>query len=105
MKYFFLAENWHIGRVWEFGGQWDLATWRRPPNIQRTSLGMETNNERFWLYQVEDAVLMLEIRPDPVPDSPQVIGQVMIKRLMTPEEAIAQLNQAAIVLKNNVVRT
>jgi len=37
---------------------------------------------------------MLEVSPSN-PEDQSTIGQVMIKRLMTPEEAIAQLNQAS----------
>lgn len=94
MKYFFLTEGWQIGRVWEFGGIWDNFAWRRPPNIQRTNIAMDNRGERLWLYQVEDPILMLEVCPDPTVIKTENIGQVMIKRLMTPEEAIAQLNQA-----------
>lgn len=95
MKYFFLTEGWQIGRVWEFGGLWDVATWRRQPHIDRTNLAIDHKDERLWLYQVEDSILMLEVSPHNTPENPNNIGQVMIKRLMTPEEAIAQLNQAS----------
>ena len=94
MKYFFLTEGWQIGRVWEFGGLWDDAAWRRSPRIQRTNIAIGHKDETLWLYQVEDPILMLEVSPDPNSDNKTNIGQVMIKRLMTPEEAIAQLNQA-----------
>jgi hypothetical protein len=95
MKYFFLTEGWQIGRVWEFGGLWDIATWRRQPQIDRTNLAIDHKGERLWLYQVEDPILMLEVSPHSTPENPNNIGQVTIKRLMTPEEAIAQLNQAS----------
>ena len=94
MQYFFLTEGWHIGRVWEPGGLWDMLSWRRSPKIQRTNIAMENQGERLWLYQVEDPILMLEVTPDPALVKTENIGQVMIKRLMSPEEAIAQLNQA-----------
>ena len=55
---------------------------------------MEHKGEKLWLYQVEDPILMLEVSPGASNDSPSNIGQVMIKRLMNPEEAIAQLGQA-----------
>ncbi|NJN73564.1 MAG: hypothetical protein HC799_12535 [Limnothrix sp. RL_2_0] len=96
MKYFFLTEGWQIGRVWEFGGLWDVAAWRRAPHINRTNLAIDHKGERLWLYQVEDPILMLEVSPSySTPENPNNIGQVTIKRLMTPEEAIAQLNQAS----------
>ncbi|AFY38844.1 hypothetical protein Lepto7376_2571 [[Leptolyngbya] sp. PCC 7376] len=95
MKYFFLTEGWQIGRVWEFGGLWDDAAWRRSPRIQRTNIAIDHKDERLWLYQVEDPILMLEVRPHQMANNTSNIGQVTIKRLMTPEEAIAQLNQAS----------
>ena len=98
MKYFFLTEGWQIGRVWEFGGLWDASSWRRSPRINRTNIAMEHKGEKLWLYQVEDPVLMLEVRPSASTDGPKNIGQVMIKRLMNPEEAIAQLGQAKYLL-------
>ena len=95
MKYFFLTEGWQIGRVWEFGGLWDAAVWWRSPRINRTNIAMANKGEKLWLYQVEDPILMLEVSPgDTIANAPN-IGQVTIKRLMTPEEAIAQLNQAS----------
>ncbi len=100
MQYFFLTEGWHIGRVWEPGGPWDILSWRRPPKIQRTNIAMENQGERLWLYQVDDPILMLEVTPDPTKVKTENIGQVMIKRLITPEEAIAQLNQANTLYKD-----
>ena len=94
MKYFFLTEGWQIGRVWEFGGLWDTVSWRRSPRIARTNIAMEHKGEKLWLYQVEDPILMLEVSPSQSANAPSTIGQVMIKRLMNPEEAIAQLGQA-----------
>jgi hypothetical protein len=94
MKYFFLTEGWQIGRVWEFGGLWDPLVWRRPPKIDRTNIAIENQGERLWLYQVEDPIIMLEVAPQTPNNKADNIGQVTIKRLMTPEEAIAQLNQA-----------
>ena len=64
MKYFFLTEGWQIGRVWEFGGLWDDAVWRRSPRINRTNIAMTHKDEKLWLYQVEDPILMLEVSPD-----------------------------------------
>ena len=97
MKYFFLSEGWHVGRVWEFGGLWNEASWRRRPEIRQLNLCISENGERLWLYAAEDAVLMLEVRPgDPSVTTPnnRTIGQVVLKRLMTPDQAIALLASA-----------
>ncbi|MEL6223047.1 MAG: hypothetical protein AAFR31_10460 [Cyanobacteria bacterium J06627_8] len=94
MKYFFLSDGWAVGRVWELGGLWNETAWRRPPQIQRQSLYLEEKGERLWLYSVEDAVLMVEVKPEVDKDSsfPQCpIGQVVLKRLITAEQVIAFL--------------
>lgn len=96
MKYFFLSQGWSVGRVWEFGGLWNEGSWRRKPEIQQTALCILENNERLWLYSVEDAVIMVEVRPiDPV-SSPasRTIGNVVLKRLITAEQAIELLCKA-----------
>ncbi len=52
------------------------------------------NGEKMWLYRVEDAVLMVEVKPgegvevDPATKS---IGQVVLKRLMTADQVIDRL--------------
>jgi hypothetical protein len=93
VKYFFLSDGWIIGRIWEFGGLWNESAWRRRPEIQRTSLYILEKNEQLWLYQVESAVLMLEVRPiEPVAE--QTIGQVVLKRLMSAEQAILDCAEA-----------
>ncbi|NJO43433.1 MAG: hypothetical protein HC769_37135 [Cyanobacteria bacterium CRU_2_1] len=97
MKYFFLSDGWTIGRVWEFGGLWNEASWRRKPEIEQTNLCILENGEKLWLYRVEDAVLMLEVRPiDPTLSKPETrsIGQVVLKRLITAEQAIDILCKA-----------
>lgn len=93
MKYFFLTEGWAIGRIWGFGGLWQELGWRREPNIQRLNLCIQEQGETLWLYQVEDAVLMLEVRPTAAVKSEvgRTIGQVVLKRLMTAEQVIEQL--------------
>ncbi len=98
MKYFFLSEGWILGRVWEFGGLWNEAAWRRPPDIRRLDLYIRENEETLWLYRAEDAVLMVEVMPDPkqqddVHNSP-TIGNVVLKRLMTADQAIEHLAAA-----------
>ncbi|MDX2099705.1 MAG: hypothetical protein SFW36_18155 [Leptolyngbyaceae cyanobacterium bins.59] len=97
MKYFFLSDGWTIGRVWELSGLWNENIWRRKPDIQRMSLGILEQNEKLWLYQVEDAVLMVEVKPmetTPVSGDIQAIGQVVLKRLIGPEQAIEKLSTA-----------
>lgn len=86
-----------MGRVWEFGGLWNENAWRRKPEIQQTSLCMLENNERLWLYSVEEAVIMIEVRQiDPSLNSPasRSIGSVVLKRLITAEQAIELLCKA-----------
>lgn len=95
MKYFFLSDGWTTGRVWEFGGLWDEVGWQRKPHLSRRNLFIEENGERLWLYQVEDAVLMVEVMPQEAVHAP--IGQVVLKRLITAEQAIERLCGAALV--------
>lgn len=95
MKYFFLSEGWILGRVWEFGGLWNEAAWRRPPDIRRLDLYIREEGETLWLYRAEDAVLMVEVMPDPkhqaeAHNSP-TIGNVVLKRLITADQAIERL--------------
>ena len=95
MKYFFLSEGWTFDRVWEFGGLWDENAWRRRPQIQRLNIGIVEKGQTLWLYQVEDAVLMVEVKPTPqVADSVQTIGQVVLKRLISADQVIDLLTTA-----------
>lgn len=107
MKYFFLSDGWDVGRVWEFGGLWSEATWRRNPEIQRLSLSVWEHGEKLWLYRVEDAVIMVEVRPGKVVSadnqrgdhksiSSTPIGKVVLKRLITAEQAIEYINNTGI---------
>jgi hypothetical protein len=99
MKYFFLAEGWTYYRVWEMGGLWQESLWQRKPLIQSLNLGIVENNEILWLYQVEDAVLMLEVKPmqnDIISSS--TIGQVIVKRLIDAEATIELLNRSETIL-------
>ncbi len=93
MKYFFLSDGWTTGRIWEFGGLWDEFAWQRKPHIQRLKLCVQDNGETLWLYQVEEAVLMVEVRPEAASDRP--IGQVVLKRLITAEQVIQYLCENA----------
>jgi hypothetical protein len=97
VKYFFLSDGWDIGRVWEFGGLWNEAAWRRGPHIQRMDLYIWENSEKMWLYWVEDAVLMVEVIPTAaaqIDPKAQSIGQVVLKRLINAEQVIELLNKA-----------
>jgi hypothetical protein len=92
VKYFFLSEGWTTGRIWEFGGLWDEFAWQRKPHIKQLQLCTVENGEKLWLYQVEDAVLMVEVCPLGQPT--QAIGQVVLKRLITAEQALEHLCSA-----------
>ncbi len=92
MKYFFLSEGWTYGRVWEFGGLWGQTTWRRPPHIKRLNCGIVQKGESLWLYEVEDAVIMLEVKSQT--QEPSNIGQVVLKRLIPAEQVIKVLTEA-----------
>ena len=92
MKYFFLSEGWTTGRIWEFGGLWNEGVWQRKPHLQRMNLHITESNERLWLYQVEDGVLMVEVQPSS--KQPRPIGQVVLKRLITAEQVIERLCSA-----------
>lgn len=94
MKYFFLSDGWTIGRVWELGGLWNESAWRRKPDISQINLCVWEQGEKLWLYRVEAAVLMVEVKPTeqaPVTTATQAIGQVVLKRLITADQAIERL--------------
>jgi hypothetical protein len=93
VKYFFLTDNWLIGRVWDESGLWNEIAWRRQPDIERLSLSILERGEKRWLYQVEDAVLALEVKPSAnlMPERDTTIGQVLLKRLITAEQVIELL--------------
>lgn len=93
VKYFFLSDGWVVGRVWEFGGLWDELSWRRKPDIVRMKLAILERDEKLWLYRVEDAVLMVEVKPSAqtAQAANLTIGQVVLKRLMEPDQAIELL--------------
>lgn len=99
MKYFFLSEGWTVGRIWEFGGIWNENAWRRKPQIQRLNVCIVEQEENLWLYQVEDAVLMLEVTPPVNSVAASTIGQVVLKRLIVAEQAIDRLATAETIFK------
>lgn len=92
MKYFFLTDGWVVGRVWEAGGLWNELSWRRRPQIEQTTVCMWENGEKLWLYRVEDAVLMVEVKPKSETEM-AAIGQVVLKRLITADQAIDILSK------------
>ena len=94
MKYFFLSDGWSYGRVWEFGGLWDRLSWGRQPEIKRLNCGVLQQQEILWLYAVEDAVLMVEVQPEESLEASSAIGQVVLKRLITAEQAIEVLSNS-----------
>jgi len=94
VKYFFLADGWTVGRVWEFGGLWNEVAWRRKPQIDKMNLGIVEQGQTLWLYRVEDAVLMVEVKPTPTADPHNAIGQVVLKRLISADQAIDRLRTA-----------
>ncbi|MDB9527749.1 hypothetical protein PN498_17270 [Oscillatoria sp. CS-180] len=96
MKYFFLSEGWQTGRIWEFGGLWNEFAWQRKPHLKKMPLCMVENGEKLWLYQVEEAVLMVEVRP--TTPSTQTIGQVVLKRLMAADQVLEHLCSADTVI-------
>ncbi len=91
VKYFFLSDSWTTGRVWEFGGLWNEAAWHRLAHLQQQSLCIQENGETLWLYQVEEAVLMVEVVPKAT--AHPIIGQVVLKRLLSAEQVIDRLCQ------------
>ncbi len=95
VKYFFLSEGWTTGRIWEFGGLWNEFAWQRKPHLQRMKLCIIEQGEILWLYQVEEAVLMVEVLP--IEQTQQPFGQVVLKRLITADQVIEHLCSAEIV--------
>lgn len=93
MKYFFLSDGWIVGRVWELGGLWNESAWRRKPQIQQMQLCIWENGQQLWLYRVEDAVLMVEVKPgEGVPaEAAKTIGQVVLKRLISADQVLDRL--------------
>jgi hypothetical protein len=93
VKYFFLSEGWIVGRVWGVGGLWDELAWRRNPEINQMNLCIVQQGETLWLHQVEDAVVMVEVKPGQTANS-RAIGQVVLKRLISAEQVLEMLCQS-----------
>ncbi|MBV6621550.1 MAG: hypothetical protein KI793_01120 [Rivularia sp. (in: Bacteria)] len=98
MKYFFLSDGWKVGRVWAFDGLWQVSAWRRHPEIERLNLCLVEDNQIMWLYQVEEAIVTVEVQPAlsaARETPPQNIGQVVLKRLISAEQVIERLGNAS----------
>ncbi|WP_044291079.1 hypothetical protein [Rivularia sp. PCC 7116] len=98
MKYFFLSDGWKVGRVWAFDGLWQVSAWRRHPEIERLNLCLVEENQVMWLYQVEEAIVTVEVQPALSASRempPQNIGQVVLKRLISAEQVIERLGNAS----------
>jgi hypothetical protein len=71
------------------GGLWNEVAWRRKPDIRRMNLCIAEKGEKLWLYRVEDEVLMVEVKPeDKSSGDTSAIGQVVLKRLISADQAI-----------------
>jgi len=97
VKYFFLTQGWTIGRVWSAEGLWNELAWRRPADIQRLNLCLLETGEKLWLYRVEEAVLMVEVKPINPPNDPeaQPFAQVVLKRLISADQVVERLCSTA----------
>ena len=75
-------------------GNWAAYGTKSPGDVNQISSKPHSiweNDEKLWLYRVEDAVLMVEVKPSPtialtMPNP--AIGQVVLKRLITADQAI-----------------
>jgi hypothetical protein len=108
VKYFFLAEGWTVGRVWETGGLWNERAWRRKAEIQKMNICITGPDETLWLHQVEDAVVMVEVTPidnDQVSKGARAIGQVVLRRLITAEQILEWLSSSKVCLERNSIVT
>ncbi len=97
MKYFFLSEGWTIGRVWASEGLWQVTAWRRQPEINRMNICLIEKDEVLWLYNVEDTILTIEVKPTPsakINTEANPIGNVVLKRLMNAEQVLERLASA-----------
>nr|WP_199304768.1 hypothetical protein [Coleofasciculus sp. FACHB-125] len=77
---------------------WNENSWRRKPEIQQMNLCIFEQGEKLWLYRVEDAILMVEVKPTAnvsTDSGNQNIGQVVLKRLIDAEDVIQRMNESA----------
>ena len=101
MKYFFLTQGWIPNRIWERSGLWNEMMWRRKPYLRPLSIGILENEQALWLYEVEPAIIMVEVIPtsSAVISNPN-IGQVVLKRLMDSQQVLDTLLEAKEVIKS-----
>jgi hypothetical protein len=102
VKYFFLSDGWSVGRVWEFGGLWNESAWRRKPAIQKLEVGIAEQGETLWLYQVEDAVVVIEVKPPPGAAAAATFAQVLLSRFIGADAAIARLASAETLVQQKI---
>lgn len=103
MKYFFLADGWTYARVWGVAGLWDGLAWRRKPEIRQLNLGIVEKGQTLWLYSVEDAVLMLEVKPtEQAKDFSTTIKQVIVKRLISADQVLDLLSTTDRIFRNEI---
>lgn len=65
------------------------------------NLSILENGETFWLYRVEDAVLMVEVKPSEEMEleaAGKNIGQVVLRKLITADQAIERLCETELIL-------
>lgn len=108
MKYFFLSDGWIVGRVWASDGLWSEIAWRRLPDIEQMSICLVEQNEKLWLYRVEDAILTVEVKPSPIAQvdpGAKAIGQVVLKRLMSAEQVLERLAAAQTMCQLNNIHS
>nr|WP_199296156.1 MULTISPECIES: hypothetical protein [unclassified Trichocoleus] len=77
---------------------WSEVAWRRKPDIKKMNVSILEQGEKLWLYRVEEAVLMVEVRPTESAElnpGAQVIGQVVLKRLITAEQVLEWLSTSS----------
>jgi hypothetical protein len=80
--------------VWELGGLWTGQGHKEPLHLRRLNLGLQEPDEVLWLYEIEDIILMVEVRPASTDERSDTFGQVILKRLMNAETALARLHEA-----------
>lgn len=87
-----------MGRVWEQGGAWQGRGQRQKHQIRPLNLGIQEAQEVLWLHAVEENVLMVEVIPGET-ISDRSLGQVILRRLIDAEAAIARLATAEILIR------
>ncbi|MEM7556285.1 MAG: hypothetical protein AAF378_19725 [Cyanobacteria bacterium P01_A01_bin.84] len=89
-----MSEGWTIGRVWGTEGLWEIAAWRRQPDINKINVCIARKDEILWLHQVEEIIVMIEVIPTQTSlkiNAANNIGNVVLKRLMNADQVIQHL--------------